>query len=200
MTSRARKAMLIFLGLLPLVSPASESVLTKLERVTGNAPKGLPATIEVWNATPEAELTLKLHGESRVLGVEPAESPAPWFEGVTFNAHSITLKVPADTLPGDTYTTLRLQAYLELGLGSGGHIELEKPLVFSLRSAYGNATIQSGSFSFKIPALPPACVIAGCARSKQCPDAAGGTPQTCYGYYEEFVCCSISPYPAAKNE
>lgn len=195
-----RAGILVLFALLTTASQATESALTQLERAARDTPRGLPVTIDIWNATPGAELTMKLHNGSRILKIEPAENPAPWFEGVTYNANSMTLRIPVDALPADDYSTLRLRAYLELGYGGGGHVELQKPLVFALRSEFGNATMQSGNFSFKIPALAPTCVVAGCARSKQCPDTAGGDPQTCYGYYEDFLCCSLSPYPRSEEK
>lgn len=160
--------------------------------------KGIPATIEVWNAAPNAELTVTLRGAARFLGVEPIDNPAPWFAGVTFTGNTLKMHIPADTVTADTYSTLRLRAFMELGPESGGTVAMQKPLVFALHSPYGTATLQSGSFAFNVPTMPPTCVLSGCSSKTSCPNDQRGNKLTCTPYYEHNFCCLVSPYPSLK--
>jgi len=160
--------------------------------------KGIPTTIEVWNATPDAELTVTLRGGARFLGIEPIDNPAPWFAGVTFTGDTLKMHVPAGSVTADTYSTLRLRAYMELGPKSGGTVVMQKPQVFALHSPYGTATLQSGSFALNVPTMPPTCVLSGCSSGMSCPDDQLGNKRACIPYYSHTFCCLASPYPSIK--
>jgi hypothetical protein len=159
--------------------------------------QGVPATIELWNAVPNSEMTLTLTPGTCFLSVEPPRPDAPWLQYVKTNGGTMTIKLPPDALPDTAYPTLRIKVGLELDRDAGGRVSLKKPLVFALHSPYGSATLQEGSFRLNVSGPPPTCTVSGCRAHVGCPAGGptGDSPRGCYNYYGTFYCCVVSPYP-----